>query len=378
MSDIRKKIQKSGRLLRLICIGGEIMMAVSMAVIAVMMIGLNKSEMLQEYAKDILLAEFQKNEFISVQITGTEDMPQNIMNLLLYSLATLHIILHFMLLLYLHNFSALLHGISKGEQPFETARAKKLRTISYFTILLAVFDLLYGIVIFLISRFLSYLFEYGAYLHEQASEKSRIQEEMILSFAEITENKSEQTGKHIRRVAEYSKVLAEEMGLSDEQIERVRLASTMHDVGKLLIPTEILEKPAKLTDEEFDTIKKHSEYGGMLLNSVEGEVMTLAKSIALEHHERIDGRGYPGGKHGTDIGIEGRIVAVADVYDALTSRRSYKQAWDEKDAYDEIIKGSGTQFDAGVVEAFKRSYEKINGIRQKFADPAVNDAVRSI
>ena len=193
---------------------------------------------------------------------------------------------------------------------------------------------------------------------------------MIVSFAEVVENKSEQTGQHVRRVAEYTRIIATEMGLDDKQTDMIRLASTMHDIGKLLIPADILEKPAKLTDEEFATIKKHSAYGGKLLNNVEGDVMQLARTIALDHHERIDGRGYPEGKAGDDISIEGRIVAVADVYDALTSKRSYKEAWEPQQAYDEIIKNSGTQFDPQVIEAFKRSYDKINEMRQVYADAA--------
>ena len=189
-----------------------------------------------------------------------------------------------------------------------------------------------------------------------------------MSFAEITENKSEQTGRHVRRVAEYTRILAEEMGMEKDAANQLRLASTMHDVGKLLVPAEILEKPARLTDEEFEEIKKHPGYGGKLLNDVEGDVMHMARTVALEHHERPDGHGYPEGKKEDDISLEGKIVAVADVYDALTSRRSYKQAWDEKDAYAEIVKGKGTQFDTAVVEAFERAYPKINEARVNLQD----------
>ena len=96
--------------------------------------------------------------------------------------------------------------------------------------------------------------------------------------------------------------------------------------------------------------------------------MKLARTIALEHHERYDGKGYPDGKEGETISLEGRIVAVADVYDTLTSKRSYKEAWDDSKAYDEIVKGSGTQFDQSVVEAFKKAYPEINATRQKYAD----------
>ena len=121
-----------------------------------------------------------------------------------------------------------------------------------------------------------------------------------------------------------------------------------------------------LTLFTFLEIKKHSSYGGQLLENVEGDVMKLARTVALEHHERPDGKGYPSGK--TEGSIEGRIVAVADVYDALTSRRSYKEPWEADRAYQEIVKGSGTQFDTEVVEAFKKSYDQISEVREKFKD----------
>ena len=217
---------------------------------------------------------------------------------------------------------------------------------------------------FLLMRFFSLIFEYGAYLQDKAEETSRIQEEVIVSLAEITENKSEQTGQHIRRVSEYSRILARQMGFAEEAAENLRLASTMHDLGKLMIPSEILEKPGRLTDEEFAEIKKHPGYGEHLLHNVEGDTMTLPAPVALEHHERYDGKGYPNGEAGEEISLEGRIVAVADVYDALTSRRSYKDAWDPKAAYDEIVRCSGTQFDPKVVEAFVAAYDQIDAARR--------------
>ena len=140
----------------------------------------------------------------------------------------------------------------------------------------------------------------------------------------------------------------------------------MNTKNKLLIPSEILEKPGRLTDEEYTVIKQHTNYGGQLLQNVEGDVMAEARTVALEHHERPDGRGYPEGKKA--ISLEGRIVAVADVYDALTSRRSYKEAWEEDRAFREIVKGAGTQFDTDVVEAFKKSYDQISEIRMKYRD----------
>ena len=163
--------------------------------------------------------------------------------------------------------------------------------------------------------------------------------------------------EQIKTLPEYTKLIAEEMGYSQEEAEKLSLASTMHDIGKLMIPSEILDKPGKLTDEEYKIIKMHTTYGGQLLENVEGEVMQLSREIALEHHERVDGRGYPEGK--TEVSPAGRIVAVADVYDALTSKRSYKNAWDPEAAKAEIVKNSGTQFDAQVVTAFSAVYDRI-------------------
>lgn len=272
------------------------------------------------------------------------------------------------IIIYLRVMRSMMKTLSKGDRPFTFKAAKKLKRLSFAMLLIMLVNPLTGIMLFVVTLIFSYLFEYGAYLQEKADETNRIQEEMIMSFAEVTENKSEQTGKHVRRVAEYSGIIAEEMGLDEERVSKLRLASTMHDIGKLLIPAEILEKPARLTDEEFSVIKKHPAYGGKLLDNVEGDVMGLARTIALDHHERVDGRGYPDGKSGNYISVEGRIVAVADVYDALTSKRSYKEPWDHQKAYEEILKGSGTQFDSDVVDAFKRRYDDINAFRQQYAD----------
>lgn len=258
--------------------------------------------------------------------------------------------------------------ISRGGLLFRSDIAKSLHHLRWLTIPLILWNVIVAVSLFLVTNLISYIIEYGAYLQERADETNRIQEELVVQFAEITENKSGQTGQHIKRVSEYSRVIAEEMGIEPDRVEEIRLASTMHDVGKLLIPSEILDKPGRLTDEEFATIKMHSAYGGQLLDNVEGEVMVLSRKIAVDHHERWDGKGYNEGKAGEEISLEGRIVAVADVYDALTSRRSYKDAWDDREAYDEIVRCSGTQFDPAVVKAFQRRYEDINAIRQKFHD----------
>lgn len=269
---------------------------------------------------------------------------------------------------YTRFFERLISGIIDDRQPFSAETAGRMRRGSYGLLLIVFVNPVLGVLVFLLMRFFALIFEYGAYLQDKAGETSRIQEEVIVSLAEITESKSEQTGQHIRRVSEYSRILARQMGMPEEAVENLRLASTMHDLGKLMIPSEILDKPGRLTDEEFAVIKKHPGYGEHLLHNVEGDTMTLARTIALEHHERYDGKGYPNGEAGKEISPEGRIVAVADVYDALTSRRSYKDAWDPKQAYDEIVRCSGTQFDPKVVEAFVAAYDEIDATRRRYAD----------
>lgn len=275
-----------------------------------------------------------------------------------------YVVIFFMLKM----FSGLMKFLAEGERPFDVATAKKIRHNAFFMLLFIVYNPLLGMISFAIMLLFSYIMEYGGYIQEQADETNRIQEEMIMSFAEITENKSGQTGQHIKRVSEYSRILATQLGLDPERVETIRIASTMHDVGKLLIPSEILDKPGKLTDEEYAVIKTHTTMGGQLLENVEGEEMKMSRTIALQHHERFDGKGYPAQIQGDDISLEGRIVAVADVYDALTSRRSYKDAWTEENAYAEIVKGRGTQFDPTVVDAFIAAHDKILEIREKFKD----------
>lgn len=262
----------------------------------------------------------------------------------------------------------LVHDLSTTGRPFRTQVAAQLRHNLWWIALLMFWNPLFGAMFMLLALFMSFLIEHGAYLQERADETMHVQEQVIMSLAEITENKSGQTGSHVQRVAEYTRILAEELGYPAQELPQLRLASTMHDIGKLLVPAEILEKPGRLTDEEYAVIKRHTTDGGKLLNNVDGDIMRLSRTIALDHHERWDGHGYGQGLAGEQISLEGRIVAVADVYDALTSRRSYKNAWDSKEAYDEIVRNSGTQFDPQVVEAFKRRYADIDDTRMRLAD----------
>ncbi len=272
------------------------------------------------------------------------------------------------LLAFVHMAYQMFRHLAEGKRPFDLEAARKMRKYAWFMLLFMLYNVPLGLIVFGLTMLFSYIMEYGGYIQRQADETNRIQEEMIVSFAEITENKSGQTGQHIKRVSEYTRILAEQLGYPPEKVESIRIASTMHDIGKLMIPSEILDKPGKLTNEEYAVIKTHTTCGGELLENVEGDEMALSRTIALQHHERVDGKGYPAQLSGDEISMAGRIVAVADVYDALTSRRSYKDAWQEADAAAEIFKGSGTQFDAKVVEAFRQAHDRIAEVQRTYRD----------
>lgn len=193
------------------------------------------------------------------------------------------------------------------------------------------------------------------------------QKGLIYSFAEISESKSKYTGEHIKRVAEYMKVLGKASGFDDEFVEQLSTASMMHDIGKLMISEEILDKPDKLTDEEYLIMKNHVLYGEALLEKCPGEMMHLACVLAKEHHERWDGSGYLGMK-GEEISYISRLMAVCDVFDALTSDRYYKKGWSLEDTFDEIIKLSGKHFDPKVVKLFIQHFDEFKAIHNKIPD----------
>ncbi len=245
----------------------------------------------------------------------------------------------------------------------------------YYTVILIFAVILYAESQFAYSILFKHVEELGR-IEELSYESLASQEQVTLAFAEITEAKSGQTGQHIKRVSEYSKVIAQAMGLPQKEVENIRIASMMHDVGKLLIPPEILEKMGRLTEDEFETMKTHVTIGENLLHNAPGEIMSVARVIAQQHHEWYNGNGYLG-MRGDEIELPARITAVADVYDALTSNRSYKKAWYSDQAHEMILNESGEHFDPEVVKAFDEHFDEILEIQERYRDE-LNAPVKGI
>ena len=194
------------------------------------------------------------------------------------------------------------------------------------------------------------------------------QREIVFTLGEIVETRSRETGNHVKRVAEYSKLLARKCGLGIEESEIIRLASPLHDVGKVGIPDAILNKPGKLTPEEFEVIKTHTMIGYDMLKPAKGRVLQSAAIIALHHHERFDGRGYPQGRKGKEIHVYGRIVGIADVFDALGVERVYKPAWELDRILGYFREERSRQFDPEIVDVFFANLEEVLSIRDAFPE----------
>lgn len=194
------------------------------------------------------------------------------------------------------------------------------------------------------------------------------QREIIQTLGAISETRSKETGNHVKRVAEYSYLLAKLHGLDEDECKILKNASPMHDVGKIAIPDDILNKPAKLTPNEFDVIKTHSRLGYEMLCHSQRPILKTASIIAHEHHEKYNGSGYPRGLSGENIHIYGRITAIADVFDALGSDRCYKKAW-ELDAIIELLKKeTGGHFDPKLVQLFLENIKEFLMIRDSLKD----------
>jgi cyclic di-GMP phosphodiesterase len=211
----------------------------------------------------------------------------------------------------------------------------------------------------------------------------------IFALAKLAESRDPETGAHLERVRRYAQALATQLSrhpayfdlVDDQYIQMLYLTSPLHDIGKVGIPDKVLLKPARLTSAEFDIMKTHTTIGAETLDAALREYpgatfLEMARDIAATHHERFDGSGYPAGLAGVEIPLCGRIVALADVYDALTSKRVYKDAFGHDSARDTIVKESGTHFDPDVVAAFLECEEQFLAIQHQFAGEGAEVSLR--
>lgn len=192
--------------------------------------------------------------------------------------------------------------------------------------------------------------------------------ETLLRLGRAGEYRDEDTGNHVLRMAKYSRIIAEELGLAETECEDIEYAAPMHDIGKIGIPDQILLKPGKLDKKEWEIMQRHTVMGHNILTNSQSRYIQLGSVIALNHHEKYDGSGYPSGLKGREIPLVARIVAVADVFDALVTERPYKKAWETQDALNLLKQQSGKHFDPQCVEAFFDRLENIRQVKKDLKD----------
>ncbi|MFA5353815.1 MAG: HD domain-containing phosphohydrolase [Thermodesulfovibrionales bacterium] len=220
-------------------------------------------------------------------------------------------------------------------------------------------------------------------LESALEEKLRLvestQKEVIFRLGKAAEFRDDGTGRHIERVSHYVEIMARKMGMDEELVQMLRYASPMHDVGKIGMPDCLLLKPGKLTAQESRIMMLHTTIGAEILSGTSLPLLELAREIALSHHERWDGTGYPLKLRGEEIPLSGRIVALADVYDALTSERVYKPAWSIQEAMVYIRDQRGGQFDPAVADAFFSAAEEIVEVKSKGTGaPSATPMIRQV
>ncbi len=214
---------------------------------------------------------------------------------------------------------------------------------------------------------------------KQAVEKLKLASlDTVLRLARAAEYRDEDTGAHIKRMSQYSAAIARRLGLEDREVENILYAAPMHDVGKIGIPDHILLKTGNLDEDEWEVMKKHTVIGAEILQGSDAEFIQLAEIIALTHHEKWDGSGYPQGLGGSEIPLAGRIAALADTFDALTSTRPYRKALPVEESLDIIRQGRGSHFDPDIVDASLAITDEILSIRNSYQDEQESQLVRMI
>ena len=203
---------------------------------------------------------------------------------------------------------------------------------------------------------------------ERTAELLSTRLEVVQRLGKAAEFKDNETGKHVIRISHCSRLIAEAAGWSTLQAELIENAAPMHDIGKIGIPDSVLLKPGKLTPEEWSIMQSHCEVGAEIIGDNHSKLMKMAKVIALHHHEKWDGSGYPHGLSGSNIPIAARIVAIADVFDALVSERPYKKAWSVEQAVDFITGQAGNHFDPALVPLFVKKLPKIIEMNNEYPD----------
>jgi two-component system response regulator RpfG len=215
-------------------------------------------------------------------------------------------------------------------------------------------------------------------VHKATQQIREREQETLYCLAKAGEFRDAETGNHILRMARYSRLIAEGIGLNQMRCELIEMAAPMHDIGKIGIPDQILLKPGRLTSDEFEVMKNHPMIGYKILKESPSSILIQGAQIALGHHEKYDGSGYPQGLKGNDIALEARIVAVADVFDALTSVRPYKKAWSNDDALAYLSANRSKHFDPACVDAFIAQFSKISLVQQQLRDSLTTPLIRVI
>ncbi len=194
------------------------------------------------------------------------------------------------------------------------------------------------------------------------------QKEVVFTMGAIGESRSKETGNHVKRVAQYSKILALYYGMNEKEAELLKQASPMHDIGKVAIPDSILNKPGRFNDEERKIMDTHAKLGFDMLNKSNRPLLKMATTVAYEHHEKWNGKGYPRGLKGEEIHIYGRITALADVFDALGSSRVYKKAWEDERIFKLFKEERGEHFDPKLIDIFFEHLDEFLEVRDSLKD----------